>query len=374
MNEKLNIEEIENEYKKIDGNWLILHYRTSVFLVLFAFIIECIMSYLLYKTGQISTSLQIYFLKYFLLPLLLNSICIVIGCFVMHSSHLTQNVKIYTISFLFVAICFVFYTVHCVFTSLYLIFIIPIVLTLVYNNYILTTATALLSLSVRTFSALFIAWDPDKPHYLDSHIGLSDFIISTFILCAFYAVCIVVIRFERKKNAASIVKEIERYELQQKLLTDELTGVNNRTALRNAFQSMEDHASENTYIFVMIDLDDFKTLNDTLGHANGDLCLQEFGLILKLYCADAIPFRFGGDEFCILFENQSLEQVIETCTRIQKSFAEFSVVHAIDIPLTASFGIAHYSSELTPVQLLTHTDSALYSAKTTRNSIFVYDS
>jgi diguanylate cyclase len=152
----------------------------------------------------------------------------------------------------------------------------------------------------------------------------------------------VVIRFEREKNSAVIVKEIERLNLRQKLLTDELTSISNRTALRSALSRMVNDESENHYLFVMSDLDNFKMLNDQLGHDVGDQCLKIFANILRADCPGDTPFRFGGDEFCILFQNQTPGTVLDLCSNIQSHLTEALSAAGIEIPLTASFGIAVY--------------------------------
>jgi diguanylate cyclase len=262
--------------------------------------------------------------------------------------------------------------VHIIWISLYIIFILPILLTVVYTNYALTTVTAISSIAAKIISDLFITWDPDKMSPFQSTLGATNFVISICIMTAFYAACMIVIRFETEKKYASIQKEIERYQIQQKLTIDELTNIYNRTALRKAFQNMEKDFSDNTYFFVMIDLDNFKTLNDTLGHEKGDQCLKEFGSILKRNCVNAIPFRFGGDEFCILSQNKTMEELIENCKSIQKDLKE-SAINQLGISLTASIGIARYSKHMTTTQLLRNTDSALYHSKESKNSICVFD-
>lgn len=373
MSDELNIIEIENEYKRIDGEWLRLHFQTFIGLVGFVFLIECIIGLLLYNTGQIDIAIPIYIIKYLLSPLMLNVFFVVIGHLTINSSSLTQGFKVYIVSLLFAAVCFVIFSVHIIFTSIYLIFTIPILFTIVYGDYLLTTVTALCSIFAKIYSEFFVKWDSDKLSILESDIKIANFIISLCFLCAFYAVCIVVIRFERGKNAVSIQKELERYILQQRLQKDELTEINNRTALRNAFQSMEDDISRSTYIFVMIDIDNFKMLNDTLGHAKGDLILAQFGRSLKLNCTDSTPFRFGGDEFCIIFKNQALKIVVETCERIQKDFKKIVAVNDVNLLITLSFGIAHYLQEMTSTQLLKNADTALYCAKKVKNAIRIYD-
>ncbi|MGE4483559.1 MAG: GGDEF domain-containing protein [Oscillospiraceae bacterium] len=371
-NESSIIIEIQSEYKKIENKWLRLHYLTFIGLVIFGFLVECILGVKLYVMGCVEISLTRYVVKYILSPLVFNSCLIFTGILAIHSSFFQQKIKVYFISLLFVGVCFVFFSVHSIFASLYLIFTAPILLTVVYSDYILTTVTAFVSIAAKTIAELFVVWDPDKINPLQSDLGLTDFVISICIMCAFYAVCIIVIRFEKQKNVASIQKEIERHQMQQRLITDELTDVSNRTALHNAFQNIVGDSSGNTYIFVMIDLDNFKTLNDTLGHDKGDQCLKEFGSILRKYRTDnSVPFRFGGDEFCILFKNTTLENVIEICKNIQNDLKNSAASNAC-VSLTASVGIARYTSKMSAAQLLQNTDSALYRSKATKSSICVY--
>lgn len=375
MEEYSLLAEIEREYRRIDTKWLQLHYKTSVWLVLLAFVIECILGIVIYTTGQVALPAFTYAVKYILCPLALNTVFISIDFWVTHSRHIDRNVRVYVISLILVAICFVIYSVHSIFSSLYLIFIIPILLTVVYGNSTLTLSTSVVSIAARIISELFIQWDPDKPDSLKGSISTINFLVSVCILLIFFIVCLIVIRYEREKNEASIQKEIERRELQQKLLTDELTGVGNRAALRKAFQDMEVNTSGTSYIFVMIDLDNFKTVNDTLGHIQGDSCLIEFGGILKTVCAEASPgasaFRFGGDEFCILYKNLTMEAVVAACEKIGKKYEQLSDFARDSAAMTVSFGIARYRSGMTPSDLLSETDSALYRSKSLKNSIYI---
>ncbi|MHC1695575.1 MAG: GGDEF domain-containing protein [Eubacteriales bacterium] len=245
-------------------------------------------------------------------------------------------------------------------------------LTVVYSDYILTTITAVTGIAAKVLSELFIVWDPNKYRPMDSELNTFNFIISNCILIAFLITCLIVIRFEREKNTASIQKEIERFKMRRKLLTDELTQVYNRTALRTAFQDMENDNTSNSYVFVMMDMDNFKTLNDTLGHHKGDDSLKVFGGILKKHCGDAVPIRFGGDEFCVLFKNKSIQQVRKSCESIQRELRESCATQSGE-PLTVSVGIASYDKGLTAAQLLKNSDIALYKAKETRDTICVYE-
>ena len=366
------IKEIENEYAKIENKWLNLHYKTFIGLVLFGLFVEAVMGAKLFISGYIEISLLKYVLKYMLAPFLFNCCLIAVGIWSMYSGSLQLKTKIYTISLLLVGVCLVFSSVHSIFEALYVIFTVPILLTVVYGDYILTSVTAFLSITAKIISELFIVWDADKANPFDSELGIINFIISVCILLAFYVASIVVIRFEKEKNSASIQKEIERHQIQQKLLTDELTDIYNRTALREEFQNMENDTIGNTYALVMIDLDNFKMLNDTMGHDKGDQCLREFGRILKNNCADSLPFRFGGDEFCILFKNKTIEQIKDICEKIQNDL-KVSDENKSSILLTASIGIASFTRQISARQLLRNTDKALYHSKKMKDSICMFD-
>ncbi|PXV93269.1 diguanylate cyclase [Lachnotalea glycerini] len=364
--------EIENEYKKIDLKWLNLHYKTSVGVVIFAFFVECVIGILMYYTDEISTTIPIYLVKFLIVPCVFNLFCIIINNQVLQSKLIKQESKIYITSLTYVLICFVLFTAHNTFTALYFIFALPILLTTIYGNYRLTTITAVSSMLALAVSELFTKWDVDKESIWGDGIRMGNFLISIFVLIAFSAVCMVVIHFEREKNVASMQKEMERYKLQKKLQIDELTGIYNRIGFRNAIRDMEEDDSDNTYIFVMIDIDNFKILNDTLGHVTGDHCLIKFGEILKNNGEGAIPFRYGGDEFGILFKNYILEDVVGVCKKIQRDFASIRIDKREGLPLTVSIGIAKYSNSMAPSALIINTDKALYESKIVKNTITIF--
>lgn len=372
LNETSIISEIESEYRRIDTNWLKLHYNTFALLVFFGVLVECVLGISLYLFGYIEIPLDRYILKYIAVPFFTNLFLLLTGTILNHIPWLSQSTKTYFVSLLFVGVCFVFYSAHIIFDSLFLIFTLPMLLTVVYGDYTLTTITSFVAIVLKVIADLSIRWDPKKASPLLDRFAFTNFLISICVLFAFYMACIVVIRFERAKISASIQKEIERHQMQLKLLTDELTGIYNRTALRSAFQRMEEDQSGTSYAFIMIDLDNFKKLNDTLGHDRGDQCLREFGKVLKRRCADGAVFRFGGDEFCVLFQNQTTSEIKLICEKIQDDLRK-SALNQSGILLTASFGIARYKPQMSARELLQNADAALYHSKKSRDAVCIYE-
>ena len=368
-----HIIEIKKEYEKIDRDWLSLHYRVSVGFVLFAFVVECLMGIVIIHSDFLNTSISRYVLKFILLPSGVNFCCILLDTLLLRSRKVGQNQKIFAVSFFFVLICFVLFNAHSAFVATYYLFAVAISMTTIYASYYVTVITSVASLAGLILSELFIRWDIDKPSVFESTQRLGDFLVALAILIAISIVCLVQIQYERKKNGASIQKELERQRLQKKVQTDELTGAMSRKALHDAMRDMEADTKDNTYIFVIADIDHFKLVNDNFGHQYGDLCLVDFSDILRSECADTAVFRYGGDEFCMLFCNVKMEEVVTACRRMTQKTKELRYANEPKLALTASFGVAQYEHTINAAQLFVQADQALYQAKIVRNAIHVYE-
>lgn len=372
--EDIKVDEVEKAYKKIDYNWLKLHYKTCVGLAVFACVIEIIMGFFLIDSDLVSTTKRIFIYKFIVLPSLINFSIATLSILTMKSKLLSQKQKIYAISLSLVAMCFVLFTVHITFTATHYIFVIAIVMTTIYADYVLTSIAASMSIGSIIISELFIVWDLDKVSIFESTHRLSDFIISLFFLTAFSVVCMIVIKFEREKNIASVQVEVEKKQLKQKLHIDELTGIFNRKALDSELNKVQETKDEAYHIFVIIDIDKFKEINDTWGHHVGDICLVEFSKVLKKYEDYFNAFRYGGDEFCLLFRDLSMEEVKLICDKIRYDISKLQFEHYENLKITASFGISDFTSPVNEfMNIFTQADKALYEAKKTRNSIFVFE-
>ncbi len=364
------INQIEKEYQRIDSDWLSLHYRISLGMVLFAFLVECFIGVIMMNSDMLTTTVQRFILKFIIIPSGINLILVGINTAAMKSGWIRLKHKIYINSLTFVAICFVLFSVHNAFTATYYIFTVAIVLTAIYASYRITCITAAASLSSLVISELFIQWDVDKISIFESTLRLGDFLISIFILLAFSVVCMILIRYEQKKNMASIQLQMERQQLQQSLQVDALTGIMNRKAFMQIMKVMEESEDTN-YILAIADIDNFKRMNDTWGHPFGDHCLKEFARILVEYSEKAVSYRFGGDEFCLLFHNVEMEEAVDICKQIQLKLREIPMEEESKLKLTASFGLATLTERMDSTELLVRSDRALYKAKIKRNSLSI---
>lgn len=177
------------------------------------------------------------------------------------------------------------------------------------------------------------------------------------------------------------VKNIENYfnkmldsiqdyyeKLQELSDRDYLTGLYNRRKFEE-FLSYEVKRSlrhRHKFTVLMIDLDNFKYINDTYGHASGDLVLKEVTDIFgsKLRNADILA-RIGGDEFAVILPETPYENGYAVVEKLRSSLESTPISLMFDqVSLTASFGIAEYPEQGENIEsLLTGSDLAMYKAK-----------
>jgi len=149
---------------------------------------------------------------------------------------------------------------------------------------------------------------------------------------------------------------------------DKLTGLANRDLFHDRLNMalLQAKRSQSGCAVLFIDLDNFKYVNDTFGHAKGDLLLQKVVLMLKacLRENDALA-RMGGDEFTVLLQDfDSRDDVALTARRINEVLAGPIRIDGQDLYISASIGISCFPEDGdTPSVLMKHADTAMYSAK-----------
>ena len=171
-----------------------------------------------------------------------------------------------------------------------------------------------------------------------------------------------------------------RNEVADLALLDDLTGVGNRRHLlqRLTEECAKSARSEEPFALLVVDLDGFKAINDSHGHAAGDACLQHFTLMAqtRLRPGDVLA-RTGGDEFCILLPASTLREGAMIARRVLEVCREDAAGCAgADVPISLSIGVAQWTRQIGPFpdRLMAAADHALYAAKNGgKNRCAVYD-
>ncbi|MDH8679502.1 GGDEF domain-containing protein [Fusibacter bizertensis] len=125
-------------------------------------------------------------------------------------------------------------------------------------------------------------------------------------------------------------------------ITDQLTGIFNRRHLYQALETYHNNSnSADNFVILMMDLNNFKKVNDTFGHVAGDRVLKEFGDVLNNSCRKHdLPVRYGGDEFILILPDTSVQDVESIKNRINELFSDTMSVYK-SVGLAISFGVAN---------------------------------
>ncbi|EEM92937.1 sensor domain-containing protein [Bacillus thuringiensis] len=200
----------------------------------------------------------------------------------------------------------------------------------------------------------------------------------------FWSVTIVPIMIERQTFGSYVmVKDITKMKQQQDEINylafhDTVTEIGNRIFFQQELDRSTKRAqkTQDKFGLLYIDLNRFKTINDTLGHSIGDRVLKEVAKRFRTCLSPTIPLaRIGGDEFAIIVHNQTEQQLLDLCETLFRITEEPFVVNQHSFYLSLSIGIAVYPfGGINTTTLLQHADIAMYSAKEKgNNAVCMYD-
>jgi len=188
-------------------------------------------------------------------------------------------------------------------------------------------------------------------------------------------------RLATGQRVITMQNELEESRRKLKVLAeiDGLTGIFNRNAIigqlkKELYRSQREN---NSVGILMLDIDNFKEINDTLGHQAGDTVMREFASRLKslLRPYDEIG-RYGGDEFLIVIPKATSENIGGIAERIRSSVESERIAykgHNIKVTLSLGCAVSDQRSDLSADDLIAFGDLALYQAKTTgRNRVVVH--
>ena len=174
--------------------------------------------------------------------------------------------------------------------------------------------------------------------------------------------------------AGQVARSMENVQLHEttarQSVTDELTGLSNRRGFDDALTAEVERAKRfGTHVgLVLIDIDDFKLVNDTYGHQQGDVVLREVGRVLRESSREVDrPARQGGEEFAVVLPETELDGAFNGAERIREQIAELRIPRldgGATLSVTVSCGVAAAHGAGADARALVHSaDSALYEAK-----------
>ncbi|MGD8926619.1 MAG: response regulator [Thioalkalispiraceae bacterium] len=200
------------------------------------------------------------------------------------------------------------------------------------------------------------------------HAGANDFvnkpIVEEVLIARVRALLLIKHQYDALKKQAEAMRWIA--------VTDSLTGVRSKRYLVDNGEAYIHNPDYQPVWAMLIDIDHFKQINDTLGHITGDHVLAEMGEKLNAAFKDGMVVRFGGEEFCVLLPNLTADQMLERAEMLR---SELAAMKPAGVDITVSIGLAstndHPDENLT--KFISIADKALYKAKEMgRNRIYIY--
>lgn len=217
---------------------------------------------------------------------------------------------------------------------------------------------------------LLVLFDPDYRSYLSSFDMVS---IPAFLILGTYVAQVIVtsgVEVLDDLQASMLAKQdliVRNAIMTKQSKTDGLTNLYNQSSFKDYYEKAFEYANSGMSMHLaLIDIDDFKSINDTYGHRVGDIILEKVSLIIQeTITSSDIAARYGGEEFALLMFEQSFEQAYALVEQIRQKIALMGHLELEGASITVSIGLKSYSPNLSKDKLFEEVDACLYLAKRT---------
>lgn len=311
----------------------------------------------------------IYFVKNIIRPCLLNLFFLWLGRRIHRSKVISERGKNFAVSCILLLLCSVVAVIHCYYEMLFFTPCYAIFISTHFRDRIIVRRIWLLSHISLGCGLWYRQYLYDIP--LSQLVETA--IIMVILYLTSYVTSIVLFRNEERKMKYITQMIRKRNELLEEMLLDPLTGLFHKGAL---VREMENAIiGDRICWLVMIDLDNFKKVNDTFGHVVGDNVIVTLAGYLKEIVANkGGAYRFGGEEFVLVIYDLSKENLISLLDETRKTFYAGEIPGMGKVRISFSAGVAKLQVGDTKEQWMKKADSALYQGKKRgRNTIVLYE-
>jgi len=371
----------ENDFKlhKENAN---THWRKNILVIcsivaILILIIEIGIFATFRTTNDVSTNdsnMIHYILLRIVIPTTLNFVSLIVTTIICKNKNSSSDTKNFAVTLTIFVTCPVISIFHNFFNVLLVACAFPFFLCTIFGDSKLMEKLGIITIPAFILSVISF-WLNEEP-ILPVYKILTILCAFTFIFCSyFYANAL--LAFQKKQLDYIQSSYHRQFELLEELRIDPLTNIANRISMKEIVTNAISRAEKdniNSYL-VMIDLDLFKSVNDRFGHTSGDTVLVKLAEILKANTEYVgTPFRYGGEEFILVFENTNLLVVDKVTEKICSDFSKTRFDFSPDETFTLSAGISIFNKGFSITQWIDASDAALYYAKTHgRNQICHYE-
>ena len=347
----------------ISKKWQILLWRVFLVVAGIFMVVELIICLsTLGKTVNLGMSKIAYIILYVVIPLIIYAGVLSSVFIVLKRNKLTENGSDWLVSLMMFVILAIPAIEH--YNSIVLVLLpsIAIVITATFANQNITIVIALLASCVMIFNDIRL-----HGLYDWTQMRFGGYVATSFVLVFILTFATCLLNMHTKELMESIGNfTVRQMNLMTELRKDPLTGLYNRRSFEESLEKkiqQTETTGEKSYIAIF-DIDHFKNVNDTYGHSNGDVVIKALCKMLKEKSKDyGLAFRYGGEEFVILFSNIELPKVINVVEDIRTEFRCCYFQFMNNSGITCSCGVAEYSKGESAKAWFNRADNSLYQAK-----------
>lgn len=298
-------------------------------------------------------------------PMLLLAGCV---CLLIHALclYLVMAKRAYAPAGILLSLAVIAYTLLTIFGAkinsfsiLYLFIILPVQLLAPYAKRSVRTAiSALIWLSLMAYVFIFTSQG------MRVEIAPGDYLSIFNINLTFVAFIVEIAAVSFLRDTLDESNDIRMAEFENQANTDQLTQLYNRRGAKKFFDGIGKRRADEHWCVAMLDIDNFKIVNDTLGHSAGDVVLKNLAEIIRfsLRKTDSV-FRWGGEEFLILLEGVSLEQAYTVLNKLRLTIEKTEIRSGNNvIRITVTIGVAALNP-LYAYKSIEESDMRLYKGK-----------
>lgn len=255
-------------------------------------------------------------------------------------------------------------TFHNYFQALLFIPCLPIFVSAIFSDPQLTNTTAIIS--GLSSSIIFHFWSQNLEKKTWFLVFLPTFIVWLAVLIISYIFVKLIMQAQSEQSNFIHEAYSTQEELIGKLNIEPMTGLSNRRAMDKALALYIQKFNEGEFTphLAIMDIDHFKTVNDTYGHNAGDAAIKSLATIIRKHMGGIRrAFRFGGDEMVLLFSRESREEISKIIEGIREDFRTAEFPFKPKAPLTISVGVSSLQKGLSKKAWFDITDKTMYKSK-----------
>lgn len=301
-----------------------------------------------------------YLLYYMAYPAFFNLVSAGIGFPLLKKKRLPERLKNFIPVFLMLLECFLVSSLHGAANMSAVIFVFPVFLSALYADRRLTGAAAAGAVLLTVCAAwLQSAWKGTLS------CGIRDAFPGAVLLAAALGCSLLMVSCMEQNRSV-------RRLLEQKIKRDQMTGLYNHSEFyKELKKAVREEPPGAETVIAIVDIDNFKLINDHYGHERGNAVLTGMARLLSELCPKEHISRYGGEEFTVIFQEGDVKEAAETMERFRNELERRSFDGEIQI--TASIGIARHEEGMSAEEVFEHADEAMYQAKRQgRNKLIIY--